>query len=179
MAVVTLVLPAVVHASEWTRFRGPNGSGVAEAEIPTEWKEGDFNWKVKLPGVGHGSPVVWGDRIFLLCGEEETGTRIPTCVSAKDGSILWQKRFEASGKKSKRHRFNSVASTTPAVDEEQVYFSWGDKDRLTMIAMTHEGDPVWEKDLGTVQGGHGFGSSPMVYGGLVVLNNDQEGVENG
>jgi outer membrane protein assembly factor BamB len=127
--------------------------------------------------VGHGSPVVWGDRFFVLCGDEEKGTRMPVCVNAADGKVMWSQEFTPGN--SKRHRYNSVASTTPAVDEERVYFSWGNKEGLTLAAFTHDGEKVWEEGLGPVSGGHGFGASPMVYGDLLVLNNDQEGEENG
>ncbi|MFT5467439.1 MAG: outer membrane protein assembly factor BamB [Verrucomicrobiales bacterium] len=159
---------------EWPRFRGPNGAGVVEsADIPATWGDSDFLWKTDLPGVGHGSPVVAGDRIFVLCAELETSKRIAVCVSAKDGSILWKKEYETE--KFKGHRMNSPASTTPAVDDENVYFTWGTKERLSAVAITHDGDEVWQADLGPVKGGHGFGASPMVYGNLVVINNDQDG----
>src|SRR5262249_14397507 len=64
-------------AQEWTRFRGPNGSGVSAATtIPVRWTEKDYNWKVKLPGVGHSSPVLWGERIFVTSGDEQSGKRL-------------------------------------------------------------------------------------------------------
>ena len=98
---------------------------------------------------------------------------MPVCVSAKDGSVLWSKEYETE--KFKGHRMNSPASTTPALDDENVYFTWGTAQRLTAVAMTHDGDEVWQADLGPIKGGHGFGASPMVYGNLVVINNDQDG----
>ena len=53
-------------AQEWTRFRGPNGSGESDATtIPAKWTDKDYNWKINLPGAGHSSPVLWGDKIFL------------------------------------------------------------------------------------------------------------------
>ena len=56
-----------ISAQEWTRFRGPNGSGESEATtIPAQWTDKDINWKTSLPGIGHSSPVLWGDKIFLL-----------------------------------------------------------------------------------------------------------------
>lgn len=164
-----------LHAApEWPRFRGENGAGVVtEANIPAAWSESDYLWKTDLPGVGHGSMAVAGERVFLLCADVETSERMPVCVSAKDGSVLWSKTYSTA--KFKGHRFNSPASTTPAVDDEKVYFTWGTKERLTAVALTHEGEQVWMADLGPVKGGHGFGASPMVYDDLVVINNDQDG----
>ncbi|MCB1209109.1 MAG: hypothetical protein KDK97_07265, partial [Verrucomicrobiales bacterium] len=99
-------------ADNWTRFRGENGSGVNEiAKFPVQAGEADFAWKIDLPAIGHGSPVVWGDRLFVLCGDEKTGTRVPMGIDLTTGKPLWQHKVEAG--KFKGHRFNSPASTTP------------------------------------------------------------------
>ena len=59
------------RAENWPRFRGPNGSGLsADVTIPAQWTDADFRWRIDLPGMGHGSPVVWGDKLFLLCATE-------------------------------------------------------------------------------------------------------------
>ena len=63
MTVLVMLTVSMVQAQEWTRFRGPNGQGISEAKtIPTKWAESDYNWKVELPGGGHSSPVLWGQR---------------------------------------------------------------------------------------------------------------------
>ena len=164
-------------ADNWTRFRGENGAGVnTTTTFPVQASDGDFAWRIDLPAIGHGSPVIWGGRIFVLCGDEKTGTRIPMAIDGATGTTLWEHKVEAG--KFKGHRFNSPASTTPAVDADAVYFSWASKDALTLCAYDHEGKELWSTALGPVVGGHGFGASPMVFGDLVVLNNDQEN-ENG
>ncbi|MEX2119033.1 MAG: PQQ-binding-like beta-propeller repeat protein [Pirellulales bacterium] len=176
-SVLLLALSTGVGAQEWTRFRGPNGTGLSDATtIPTRWTEKDFNWKVELPGVGHSSPVLWGDRIFLTSAFEDTATRIVLCLDAADGKILWQRqfRFTLHGK----HKFNSFASSTPAVDEERVYLTWSAPEEYTLLALDHEGNDVWYADLGPFVGDHSGGTSPMVYEDLVVLGGDQ-GLSNG
>src|SRR5439155_15775948 len=101
-------------------FRGPKGSGgSATANFPVQWTERDYAWKVKVPGVGHSSPVLWGDRIFLTSGDPKTGKRLALCFDAKDGKSLWT--TESDGKVYKMHQRNSIASSTPAVDEKHVY----------------------------------------------------------
>lgn len=175
VSLFSVVTPS--FADNWTRFRGENGSGVSEAaKFPAQASDSDYAWKIDLPAIGHGSPVVWGDRVFVLCGDEKTGTRIPMALDLATGKTLWQHQVEAG--KYKGHRFNSPASTTPAVDADAVYFSWGTAAALTLAAYDHSGAVLWTTDLGPVVGGHGFGASPMVFGDLVVLNNDQE-KENG
>src|SRR5688572_12090222 len=78
-------------AEEWTRFRGPNGSGVSEAKnIPAKWTDADIRWKAKLPGEGISSPVVWGERIFVTSAEADLGQRHLICLSAGDGHELWR-----------------------------------------------------------------------------------------
>ncbi len=193
LAVVVTTHPPAHASDNWPRLRGENGTGVdASATIPAAWTESDIAWKTTLPGSGNGSPVVRGDQIFLLTaksdddaanpapvpGKKKKGKAatpqvwMPVCLSAKDGSVLWSKEFSQGSFKG--HKFNSAASSTPSVDSERVVFTWGTAEKLTMIAFSHDGELLWEKDLGPVNGGHGFGASPTLVGDLVVLNNDQE-----
>src|SRR5512143_2956522 len=68
-----ILLASVAKGQEWTRFRGPNGQGISQAAtIPAKWTEKDYNWRVKLPGGGHGSPVIWKDKVFLTCEDPES-----------------------------------------------------------------------------------------------------------
>jgi outer membrane protein assembly factor BamB len=159
---------------EWTRFRGPNGSGLSAAKtIPTKWTEQDFNWKIALPGAGHSSPVLWGDKIFLTTGDDHTNQLWVLCISASQGRILWQKAFAL--KPYHKNNLNSVASGTPAVDEQRVYVSWSVPKRLTLLALDHAGNQVWDKDLGPYVAQHGGGASPIVFQDQVILANDQDG----
>ena len=176
---VTFALAGALLAAEpeWPRFRGANGAGVVPgANLPAEWKKENFLWKIKLPGIGHGSIAVAGERLFLLCAHPETHERRVVAVRATDGQILWQKAFRPG--KFKGHRFNSPASTTPALDRERVYVTWGTQAELTVTALTHDGNQVWQANLGPIKGGHGFGASPMVHEDLVVINNDQNGASS-
>lgn len=170
-----LPLPTATSAQEWSRFRGPNGSGISDAtSIPVTWTESDLNWKVELPGRGHGSPVVWGDRLFINCANDDGSRRIVQCRDTDTGELIWAQVFAATNHKT--HKFNSFASSTPAVDAEHAYVAWGTPAELTLTALTHEGQAVWTAaGLGGVKGGHGFAASPIVYRDLIVLNNDQNG----
>ncbi|MCI0459328.1 MAG: PQQ-like beta-propeller repeat protein [Gemmataceae bacterium] len=161
-------------AQEWTRFRGPNGSGVSSATtIPTQWTEKDHNWKVKLPGVGHSSPVLWGKRIFLTSGEEATGKRFVLCLDAADGRTLWTRTYP--GSTHRKHALNSLASATPAVDAERVYCCWASPKEYLVLALDHDGKEAWRKELGPHQSGHGFGSSPIIHEDLLIVPNEHSG----
>jgi outer membrane protein assembly factor BamB len=159
---------------EWTRFRGPNGSGLSAAKtIPTKWTEQDFNWRIPLPGAGHSSPVLWGDKIFLTSGDDQADQLWVLCFSASQGRILWQKPFPL--KPYHKNAFNSVASGTPAVDEQRVYVCWSVPERLTLMALDNTGNKVWDKDLGPYVTQHGGGASPIVFQDQVILADDQDG----
>jgi outer membrane protein assembly factor BamB len=161
-------------AQEWTRFRGPNGAGVAHATgIPLEWTEKDFNWKVPLPGLGHSSPVLWGDRLFLSAGDAKTGRRSVLCVAVSDGKVLWQQ--EIAGKSYKMHARNSVATATPAVDAERVYVCWATPAECVAQALDHAGKKVWQVDLGPYPSQHGFGISPILHDGTVFVYYQPDG----
>jgi hypothetical protein len=59
--------------------------------VPDKWTERDYNWRVKLPGIGHSSPVVWGDRVFVTSGDPATAKRFILCLGSADGSVRWQR----------------------------------------------------------------------------------------
>lgn len=167
------ILGSTLQAKDWTRFRGPNGSGIGSAKLPAQWTEKDYNWKVKLPGVGHSSPVVWDDRIFLTAGDESIGKRLLVCVHAGDGKQLWTAEF--AGPKHRKHRDNSFASSTPVVDGDHVYVTWGSPEDYLVVALTHAGKEVWSENLGPYKAGHGFGASPIVVDDVLIVPNDQDG----
>ena len=86
-------LPALL-SENWNRFRGPDGKGVLITEdFANSWTEKDYAWSCKLPGVGHSSPVLWGDKLFTTCASESTGEQFVLCLDAKSGKRLWQKTF--------------------------------------------------------------------------------------
>lgn len=185
------ILP--VHGQEWTRFRGPNGNGGSEAAwIPTQWTKQDYNWNVELPGIGHSSPVIWGDRIFLMSAAEDGTAQYAICVHADDGQHIWQR--EEPMRPYHVHARSSLASSSPAVDDRHVYVVWTSgaalppaegkqrtcvADQTTLVALTHDGDEVWRRDLGAYESNHGFGTSPIIYNDLVILSKLPKATESG
>lgn len=161
-------------AQQWTRFRGDNGNGIATTQsFPAKWESKHYRWQVELPGIGHSSPVIWGNRLFAASGDEASGVRIVFCVDAESGKRLWTREFAASTHR--KHRLNSFSSSTPTVDAERVYFCWGTPDEVKIVALDHQGRDVWQFTLDGFRGGHGYGVSPIVYGDLLVIPNEQSG----
>jgi outer membrane protein assembly factor BamB len=168
------VLTANAAEDHWPRFRGPNGAGLSDTTtVPVKWTQADYNWKVKLPGTGHSSPVIWGDRLFVTCSDKKSGRRTLVCLHAHQGKLLWQRNFTA--KVHSQHQYNSFASTTPTVDSERAYMLWATPDEVTLLAVDHAGKDVWRRSLDRFESTHGIGTSPIVVGDLVVLANDQKG----
>lgn len=168
-----LLLPGTVTAQEWARFRGPNGTGISEAKgIPTTWTAADFTWRTELPGLGHSSPVIWADKVFVLSADGEQATRYMLCYSAVNGKQLWKRTFASTPHH--LHQFSSFASCTPAVDADHVYVGWSTPEETTLKAFNHSGDEVWSTDLGRWVSQHGFGTSPVLYKDLVILHNSQQ-----
>ena len=168
-----LLAQALASATEnWPRFRGNNGDGSADCQIPSEWKNQHYRWSLPLAENGHGSPVVWGNRVFLNASADKGKTRTILCVDARSGEIKWTRSYDSQTHKT--HRYNSFASSTPALDDKRVYSVWGHASELKVSAHDHHGTLLWEKDLGGVTGGHGFGVSPIVHQDLLIVPNDQE-----
>ena len=172
--VLMVLMASPCCGQQWERFRGPNGSGVSSAAaIPAQWTAADYNWKVKLPGVGHSSPVLWGEKLFLTSGDEATGQRFVISLDAQTGKQNWQRTFQAE--QHRKHQLNSYASATPVVDARRVYVCWGTPEQVLVMALDHQGRTLWQQDLGPYRGGHGFGVSPIRTGNLLVLPDDQSG----
>ncbi|MBU6400784.1 MAG: PQQ-binding-like beta-propeller repeat protein [Verrucomicrobia bacterium] len=173
LAVGLVVATSTVAAQEWTRFRGPNGSGISHARtIPGKITDADINWKIELPGIGHSSPVLWADRIFLTTTGDKAGGFSALCLSTRDGRLLWRHDFPLTP--FPRHPYNSYASSTPAVDADHVYVVWNEPEHYYLAALDHDGKLVWQRDFGPFVSQHGCGISPMLYQGKVFLGDEQD-----
>ena len=164
---------STVAAAEWSRFRGPNGTGESEATgIPAVWTTADYTYRVKLPGTGHSSPVVCGDQLFIVSADEQDATRMLRCLKTGDGGLIWKRAFESTTHL--KHKLNAYDASTPAVDDERVYLAWATPERYTLLAVDRKkGRDVWRRELGPYSAQHGYGASPIVFEDLVIAPNDQ------
>ncbi|MFM1944904.1 MAG: hypothetical protein RI897_3886, partial [Verrucomicrobiota bacterium] len=162
--------------ANWPMFRGPRGdgvSGVTNAPVAWDVESGaGVLWKVKVPHGGHGSPVVWGDRIFLTGGDVEE--RHVMCFDAAKGGLLWDREVappaEGFGQPLEVMEDTGVAASTPATDGQRVYaiFASGE-----LVAYDYAGELVWSKFLGVPDSMYGYASSLVVWGDLLVVLYDQ------
>lgn len=170
---LSLLTIAATSAQDWARFRGPNGTGFSDATtVPVKWTEADYNWNVELPGLGHSSPCVWGNKVFVLSADPDTATRYMLCFSTEDGKELWKKEYKSE--KHHLHTRSSFASSSPAADAEHVYIGWSTPKETSFKAFKHDGQEAWSLNLGRWQSQHGFGASPILHKDLVILHNSQQ-----
>ncbi|MCI0457480.1 MAG: PQQ-binding-like beta-propeller repeat protein [Gemmataceae bacterium] len=169
-----LLTTTALPADNWPRFRGPNGTGVADdKDVPVTWNEkAGVLWKVPLPALGHSSPIIWGDRLFLQAAPRGGSGRLLLCLNVRDGKQLWSRTVP--GTTAKTHPKSSLASSTPATDGERVYTAFWDGREIIMSAYDMGGKPVWDRRLGTFTSQHGAGASPIVYQDKVYFANDQD-----
>lgn len=173
LSAVVLLAPCASSAENWPRFRGVNGDGISDSDhIPSEWTSDDYKWVVRLPGQGNSSPVIWQDRLFVTAADEDQQRRWLICIDTSDGSERW--RAEAKFSKYKKHKNNSFASSTAAVDASHVYQLWHSKTQSSLTAYNHDGAKIWQYDLGPYTHGQGGATSPMVAGDLVVVAHDHQ-----
>jgi outer membrane protein assembly factor BamB len=158
----------------WPRFRGPNGTGLSPQEhVPVQWTSKDVVWSAEIPGSGNSSPIIWGDRLFLQSAADDGNERSLLCFNVNNGKLTWVRSIPASP--SRKHPKNTLASATPATDGKRVYALFWDASGVSLAAYSFAGEIQWKRQLGQFAGQHGPGTSPIVYGGLVYIANDQDG----
>ena len=173
LAAFIILLASVSQGQEWTRYRGPNGQGISQAKtIPVKWTEKDYNWKVNLPGGGHSSPVVWGDKVFITSGDQKTDHGFLLALRVSDGEILWQKQYSLTPYRPNPR--NSYATATPVVDADHVYALWPTPKETILVALDHNGGEIWQRTFGGVHCQHGAGGSPIVFDDIVVFTHEHE-----
>ena len=181
----------------WPGWRGPHGTGVStQANPPIEWtSEKNVRWSRRLPGMGHSTPVVWGDRIYLttavpfgealpprMSGRPGAHNNLPVthrhhfyaiAVSRKTGDVVWQKKLTDKLPHEGGHETASLASNSPVTDGEHIFAFFGSHG---LFCLDTDGNVIWKKDLGNMhtKHGHGEGASPVLHGDTLVVNWDHE-----
>jgi len=158
-----------LEAAEWTRLRGPNGSGVAEnGRLPAEiGPTTNVFWKTALP-VGKSSPVVTAGRIYLT--GHDHGRLYTIAMDRKSGKIIW--RREAPGHRDeKRNKLNDPAAPTPVAEGTNVYVFFAG---YGLISYDQDGTERWRVPMGPFTNFHGMAASPVVAQGKVFMICDQD-----
>jgi len=203
MKLLVFVLPTAFLASsaisgpveDWANWRGPEGTGwVADADPPSTFGEdANLRWKVEIPGEGHASPIVLGDRIYVStsvkgeAAEAVSEPRFPgilpptnkygfhvLCLDRASGRTIWNKRVHEEVPFEGVHPSTGYASISPVTDGEHVYASFGS---YGIYCLDLDGNVVWQKDLGQMKilRTFGEGASPALHDKYLVVPWDHEG----
>ena len=183
---------------QWAQWRGPLGTGVApRGRPPVKWSENtNIRWKVRIPGKGHSTPIVWGDRIFITTAipygdalpprqrhAHGAHDNVPAlrrqefvvmAINRRDGTVLWRRTVRRDRPYESTHETGSWASNSPVTDGERVFASFGSGG---IYCLDMDGELIWQTDVGdlSTKHGHGEGSSPALHGDTLILNWDHEG----
>ena len=204
IGVFLLLLTASMAAqpARWPMFRGPNATGVAGGDPPVRWNPSGgehVRWKTPIPGTGHSSPIVWGDRVFVTTAvsadpgkvDRTTATGRATvkddgaqqwrliCLDRSTGKVLWERTAKEGTPRIGRHPKASHANSTPATDGRHVVAYFGSEGLHTYDV---EGNRLWSKDLGVIDVGYvgmaeyqwSTASSPLIHDGLVIIQADAQ-----
>ena len=194
LVVLFFFVAGLIRAENWPGWRGPSGDGVSAGKgIPTKWSSTEnIAWKIAVPGEGHSSPIVWGDKVFLTSSLTEKNKRILLCIDRLSGQTVWQRDVVQSPPET-IHRLNSRASGTPATDGKQVYVTFmraeGDEviapnvgserlitpGKIIVAAYDLDGNEKWKTNVGDFVSAHGFNTCPVLFEDLVILNGDHDG----
>jgi outer membrane protein assembly factor BamB len=159
----------------WPQFLGPEGRAIQEAASPPAQLslEGGVRWKLELP-VGHSSPCVWDEAIFLTAYRSEGNVLETLCIDAGSGEIRWRQSCPEVEQIEKCHQVNNPAAPTPATDGKTVVVYFGS---YGLLAYDFEGNELWRCPLpmARVFMNYGSGSSPIIRGDRVVLFVSLEG----
>ena len=192
-----------VAASDWPAFRGPGGSGVQDGfPLPTRWNADPLagpakgiRWKTSIPGLGHSSPIVWGNRVFTVTavresgeaplrlglfgdsdGAEDTGTQrwVIYCLDKASGGVVWEGTVKTARPRAGRHVKATHANTTLATDGKSLISFLGSEG---VHCHRLDGAHVWSLDLGVMDIskygiGWGFGASPVIFKDRIYLQCD-------
>lgn len=166
--------------TDWPWWRGPNHNGIAPASArpPRLLDPEHLKWKVAIPGRGHSSPCVVGDRVVLTTADEKAQTQLVLCLSRKDGQQLWQtKLFEDSfGHTNKK---GSQASASIASDGRRFFACFFAHGSVWTTALDLAGKKLWEREICHFTSHQGFGASPTIHGSNLIVAADNKGVGKG
>jgi outer membrane protein assembly factor BamB len=182
----------------WSQWRGPLATGVAlHGAPPIHWDaHTNIKWRCAIPGEGHGTPIVWGDQVFVSAAIPVGEQRKPLpdsdpgahnnrpvtqeyefriyAIDRDSGELRWQQLLCRALPREGGHETGTVANNSPVTDGEQLIVSLGSRG---LYGLNLSGQVLWKTDLSELvtRHNHGEGSSPALYGNHVVVNLDHEG----
>jgi len=206
IALLISALTAQAADGNWPQYRGPESSGVSGGHaLPVEWDVASgqsIKWKIATEGLGHSSPVIWGDKLFLTAAVRESGEdqaprlgiygagdevvdKTPRiwkvfCFDKSSGKLLWERAVHRGVPKMPHHVKATHANSTPSVNSDRLVAFFGSEG---LYGLDHDGNIVWEKQFGVINAGPfndhdlswGVANSPVIYQNKVAVLVDHLG----
>jgi outer membrane protein assembly factor BamB len=203
LCVTALTMGASARQTQnWPSFRGVRGAGVADGQpTPSAWdvpKGNGLRWKTPLSGLGHSSPIIWGNQLCVTTAKSGKGdhsmrlglygdiasvtddtvhTWLLTCMNTSNGKVLFETKMHEGVPKIKRHTKSTHANSTLATDGTHIVAMLGSEG---LFAFDMKGKQLWKVDLGVLDSGFfmvpaaqwEFGSSPIIHEGKIIIQAD-------
>jgi outer membrane protein assembly factor BamB len=171
LVTVLALLLAVPAAAQWPQFRGPDGMGTSASRPPLTWSEQqNVAWKVQIHGRAWSSPVILGNQVWVTTATEDGRKLFAVAIDRQTGKILHDLKLFQVAKPQYAHPFNTYASPTPVIEPGRVYVTFGSPG--TAAIDTASGKVVWERRDFECNHFRGAGSSPILFGDLLIMHFD-------
>jgi outer membrane protein assembly factor BamB len=173
---LNLAFSAVDPAADWPSWRGPTCDGVAApGQNPRlRWSETEgVLWKAPVPGRGHGSPTVVGERVYLAIADATNQSIL--CLNRNSGQRVWETKVHGGQPDPGHHANSSAASSTAACDGTRLYINFLNGGAVYTSALDLDGKVLWQHKVCDFVTHQGFGSSPVLYESLVIVSADHRG----
>lgn len=170
--------PLRIAADDWPWWRGPNRNGIAPGnqDPPLEWSATkNVRWRTSIPGRGHGSAIVVGQRTYITAADHDREQQLLYCLDRNDGHEIWCAVVHEGGFTKDGNRKASLASTTPACDGNSLFVNFLNGGAVFTSAFSLDGDSLWQTKISDYVVHQGYGSSPAVFGDLVLVSADNKG----
>ena len=172
-ALALLLLSGCATPSDWPRWRGPEGSAVADGSpLPATWSTTrNVAWSVVVPGEGSSSPIVSGDAVFVTSALQGGTRRILHCLDRRTGATRWTLETKDADPE-RTSAITGHAAATPATDGRRVVAVFGN---AGAVCADVSGRRLWSRALGEFDSELGLASSPILHDGRVYLVCDHDG----
>jgi hypothetical protein len=164
--------------NDWPRWRGPQANGIADPDQhpPLHWSETEnVVWKAEVPGRGHSSPTVVGSRVLLTTADVKRETQSVICYDRGSGKVVWSTAVHTGKLDRKGNEKTSQASSSVACDGQRLFVNFLNDGAVRTSALDLDGKVLWTTKVSDFVTHQGFGSSPALYRGLVIVSADNRG----
>ena len=169
--------PSTFSPTDWPAWRGLNGDGHAKAVkgLPVKWNDTqNVIWKAKLPGHGHSTPTIVGDRIYLATADIKKEIQSVICLSKDTGNFIWKSDIHKGNFVKGGNKHKSDAASAVVCDGTKLFVSFPNNNKIQTTALNLEGKVLWQTTISDYVIHQGFGTSPVIYRDVLISKADSK-----